>query len=95
MTVTFHFNVGKKLALLTMPFEKGEDSHETMKKFFHEEDIPVYLEAPILGALENLFQEVIASSAEDLSASTLFVCNPFRVHPMHTFQFTTFACNDI
>lgn len=57
MLVKIRFNVGNKYVLVSMPFDKGEDVGESIKRFCVDEDIPCYLEPSILSALTVLCDE--------------------------------------
>lgn len=54
---TLRFSIGLKFAIVTINFRKGEDCAESLRRFFIEEDIPPYLELPILNAVRNLLEE--------------------------------------
>lgn len=57
LTVSLRFTVGAHTALASLTFEKGEDALETLRRFFNEENIPVYLHENIINSVRTLFKE--------------------------------------
>ena len=56
-TLRFKFAVGKKYVLVEVNLRQGEDSEEALRAFFVQEDIPVYLEIPILATADRLLKD--------------------------------------
>lgn len=57
LSVTLRFPVGRKFAIVTLQFLRGDDSDDVLRAFFVKEDIPVYLEASLLAAVHRLLQQ--------------------------------------
>jgi len=70
MVVKMRFNVGNKYVLVTIPFDKGEDVGESIKRFCVDEDIPCYLEPSILSALTVLCDEEAKGKAKTFDKTT-------------------------
>jgi len=57
IVVTLRFPVGRKFAIVTVQFLRGDDSDDVLRAFFVKEDVPVYLEASLLAAVHRLLQQ--------------------------------------
>jgi len=57
LTISLRFTVGAHTALATLTFEKGDDALDLLRRFFAEENIPVYLHDNIINSVRTLFQE--------------------------------------
>ena len=57
VSLHFQFPVGKKYVLVKLHFQHGEDSEDVLRAFFVQEDIPVYLEIPILALADQMLKD--------------------------------------
>lgn len=55
--LNIHFPVGKKFVMVKMAFRRGEDSEDVLRTFFLQEDVPIYMETPILCATHYLLKD--------------------------------------
>lgn len=53
----FRFPVGKQYVIVALHLKHGDDAEEALRSFFVQEDIPVYMEMPILATAHRILND--------------------------------------
>lgn len=69
VSLHFQFPVGKKYVIVRIDFKHGDDSEDVLRAFFVQEDIPVYLEMPILATVDRLLKDPAVLAKERSKSS--------------------------